>query len=61
MRPGYLKRAPHEPDELFRLEYACKRKQPRHERFLAEMEQVVPWNGLLVLIELHYPKAGGGS
>jgi IS5 family transposase len=42
------------------FEYAGKRKQTRRERFLAEMEQVVPWSGLLALIEPHYPKAGGG-
>ncbi|TCL29439.1 hypothetical protein EV691_11843 [Azotobacter chroococcum] len=39
-------------------EYAGKRKQTRRERFLAEMEQVVPWAGLLALIESFYPKAG---
>jgi len=38
------------------FEYAGKRKQPRRERFLAEMEQVVPWSGLVALIEPHYPK-----
>ncbi len=42
------------------FEYAGKRKQNRRERFLAEMEQVVPWRGLMALIEPHYPKAGGG-
>ncbi|QJQ11444.1 IS5 family transposase [Pseudomonas putida] len=42
------------------FEYAGKRKQTRRERFLAEMEQVVPWSGLMALIEPHYPKAGGG-
>ncbi len=42
------------------FEYAGKRKQTRRERFLAEMEQVVPWSGLVALIEPHYPKAGGG-
>lgn len=41
-------------------EYAGQRKQTRRERFLAEMEQVVSWSGLLALIEPHYPKAGGG-
>jgi IS5 family transposase len=41
-------------------EYAGKRKQTRRERFLAEMEQVVPWTGLLALIEPFYPKAGNG-
>lgn len=42
------------------FEYAGKRKKIRRERFLAEMEQVVPWSGLEALIEPHYPKAGGG-
>lgn len=32
---------------------AGKRKQTRRERFLAEMEQVVPWSGLVALIEPH--------
>jgi IS5 family transposase len=42
------------------FEYASKRKQTRLERSLAEMDQVVPWAALLGLIELFYPKAGGG-
>ncbi|TRO41701.1 IS5 family transposase [Pseudomonas sp. ALS1131] len=42
------------------VEYAGKRKQTRRELFLAEMEQVVPWAGLLALIEPFYPKAGNG-
>ncbi|MNE19659.1 hypothetical protein D3C81_212910 [compost metagenome] len=42
------------------FEYAGKRKQTRRERFLAEMEPVVPWSALVALIEPHYPKAGGG-
>ena len=41
-------------------EYAGKRKQTRREVFLAEMDQVVPWDALLALIEPHYPKAGRG-
>ncbi len=41
-------------------EHAGKRKQTRREVFLAEMEQVVPWKEVLVLIEPHYPKAGRG-
>jgi IS5 family transposase len=41
-------------------EYACKRKQTRRERFLIEMGQVVPWKGLITLIEPNYPKGGGG-
>ncbi|MGA9343406.1 MAG: IS5 family transposase [Rhodanobacteraceae bacterium] len=41
-------------------EYAGKRKRTRREVFLAEMEQVVPWDALLALIEPVYPKAGKG-
>ncbi|UNE62862.1 IS5 family transposase [Xanthomonas oryzae] len=35
-----------------------KRKQTRREIFLAEMEQVVPWQQLRVLIAPHYPVSG---
>jgi IS5 family transposase len=31
-------------------------KRPRRERFLAEMEAVVPWKALVDLIEHHYPR-----
>lgn len=41
-------------------EYADKRKQTRKELFLIEMDQVVPWKGLIALIEPHYPKGEGG-
>ena len=41
-------------------EYAGKRKQTRRERFLIEMDQVVPWKGLIALIEPHYPRGEGG-
>ncbi len=41
-------------------EYAGKRKQTRRELFLIEMDQVVPWKGLIALIEPHYPKGDGG-
>ncbi len=41
-------------------EYAGKRKKTRREVFLEEMELVVPWKGLLKLIEPHYPTAGRG-
>lgn len=34
-----------------------KGKTTKRERFLAEMDQVVPWQRLLALIEPHYPKA----
>ena len=39
-------------------EHTGKRKKTRREVFLAEMEQVVPWNALLALIVPHYPKMG---
>ena len=37
-----------------------KGKVTRRERFLAEMDAVIPWDRLLALIEPHYPKAGNG-
>ena len=42
------------------LDYAAKKKRTKRERFLAEMDAVVPWAALLALIEPHYPKAGNG-
>ena len=36
------------------LSYQSKKKQTRREKFLAEMDQVVPWEELLALIEPHY-------
>ena len=41
-------------------EYAGKHKQTRKELFLIEMDRVVPWKGLIALIEPHYPKGEGG-
>jgi len=35
---------------------ATAKKRTRRERFLSEMEKVVPWKALLELIEPHYPK-----
>lgn len=35
-------------------------KQTPRKRFLGEMDQVAPWNGLPGLIKPFYPKAGGG-
>jgi IS5 family transposase len=34
------------------------RKPTRREKFLAEMNEVVPWAELVALIEPYYPKAG---
>lgn len=42
------------------LAFDSKKKLTRRERFLAEMDQVVPWTRLLKLIAPHYPKAGNG-
>jgi transposase, IS5 family len=41
--------------------YEKKGKVTRRERFLTEMDQVVPWGSILALIEPHYPKAGNGT
>lgn len=41
-------------------EYAGIRKQSRRERFVIKMDQVVPWKGLITLIEPYYSKGEGG-
>lgn len=40
--------------------WSQKGKVTRRERFLAEMDAVIPWTTLIALIEPHYPKAGRG-
>ena len=42
------------------MAWQAKGKVTRRERFLAEMDAVIPWARLLALIEPHYPKAGQG-
>jgi hypothetical protein len=42
------------------LAWSTKGKVTRRERFLAEMNAVIPWGALLALIEPVYPKAGRG-
>jgi transposase, IS5 family len=42
------------------MAWGCKGKVTRREKFLAEMEAVIPWARLLALIEPHYPRAGQG-
>jgi transposase, IS5 family len=37
-------------------EIAGKKRVTRRQRFLAEMEKVLPWQRLLSAIESHYPK-----
>jgi IS5 family transposase len=41
-------------------EFAEKKKVTRREKFLAEMETVVPWVRLIALIEPHYPQGARG-
>lgn len=45
---------------LASLAWQTKGKVTRRERFLAEMDAVIPWGRLLALIAPHYPKAGNG-
>ena len=40
------------------LEYAGKKRVTRREKFLGQMQKVVPWQRLLALIEPHYPSSG---
>ena len=42
------------------LAWTTKGNVTRRERFLAEMDAVIPWPALRILIEPHYPKAGRG-
>src|SRR5260370_25218820 len=42
------------------MAWQAKGKVTRRERFLAEMDAVIPWTRLLGLIAPHYPKAGQG-
>ena len=41
-------------------EYAKKKKVTRRDRFLGEMEKVVPWERLVEVIRPHYPKGERG-
>ena len=41
-------------------EYAMKKKVTRRERFLGEMEEVVPWERLMEVIKPHSPKGERG-
>jgi len=43
------------------LAWANKKKFTRRERFLTEMDAVIPWTRLVLLIAPHYPKAGNGT
>ncbi|MFM9425877.1 hypothetical protein RCH10_002316 [Variovorax sp. GrIS 2.14] len=39
-------------------EYALKKKRTRREKFLSEMDRVVPWARLIAVIEPLYPTSG---
>ena len=39
-------------------EYALKRRRTRREKFLSEMERIVPWSRLIGVIEPLYPTSG---
>jgi transposase, IS5 family len=39
-------------------EFACKKKRTRRERFLADMERVVPWDRLIAVVQPLYPTSG---
>src|SRR5476651_678446 len=41
-------------------EFSRKKKTTRRERFLGEMERVVPWARLVALIKPHYPSGERG-
>ena len=45
---------------LASLAYDTKRKKTRREKFLGEMDEVMPWEELVKLVGEHYPKAGNG-
>lgn len=42
------------------LAYDNKKKKTRREKFLEEMDQVIPWEELLKIVKKYYPKAGNG-
>ena len=49
----------HQPS-FAQSEYARKKKTTRREKFLGQMEQVVPWARLVAVIAPHYPKGQRG-
>jgi IS5 family transposase len=41
-------------------EFSSKRRQTRKRDFLSRMEQILPWQNMVEVIEPFYPKAGNG-
>jgi len=50
--------AMHQQMSFSQAEYGAKKKLTRRDIFLAKMEQVVPWSGLIAVVEPHYPRSG---
>src|SRR4030043_31508 len=42
------------------LAYENKKKKTRREKFLEEMDEVIPWDELLQTLKQYYPRAGNG-
>jgi IS5 family transposase len=42
------------------LAYENKKKKTRREKFLEEMDQVIPWGEVIEIIRKYYPRAGNG-
>ena len=49
-----------QPASFADLSYREKKKQTRREKFLAEMDAILPWKRLLGQIERRYPKGRRG-
>ena len=49
----------HQPS-FSHVEFAAKKKTTRREKFLARMEEGLPWARLLAVLEPHYPKGERG-
>ncbi len=50
----------HRQGSFAEAEYAGKKKQTRRDKFLADMEQVVPWGRLEERLRPFYPKGERG-
>ncbi|MDH3378005.1 MAG: IS5 family transposase [Gammaproteobacteria bacterium] len=42
------------------IEYEIKKKKTRKEKFLEEMDQILPWKEFVGVIKRHYPNGGNG-
>jgi IS5 family transposase len=42
------------------LAYENKKKKTRREKFIEEMDRVIPWKELIALISPYYPRIGNG-